>query len=81
MRTPAAPRGFEIDTEEDFSIEEPVAAAFRGGRMHIVGAGPAEVVSTSVISLPVQLKLEGDERLFTLNMSLKLDSLVACGDS
>jgi len=70
------PESFAI---EDLSEEAP--EGFSGGRMQVVTAGPAEIVGASIISLPISFKVEGDERTFTLNMALKLDSLVVGGGS
>lgn len=77
----AQPASYEPEplSVEDLPGEAP--AEFIGGRMQVVTAGPAEIVGASIISLPISFKVEGDERTFTLNMALKLDSLVVDGGS
>ena len=77
----AQPASAESDLLVDDDSTEDASAAFCGGRMQVVTAGPAEIVGASIISLPISFKVEGDDRTFTLNMSLKLDSLAVGGDS
>lgn len=51
-------------------------AGIAGGRIQIVGTGSAEIISVNALSIPVRLKIEGDERVFTMDLAIKLDKLI-----
>jgi len=50
-----------------------------GGRIQIVGTDNAKIISANAINIPIRLKIEGDERTYTMNLALKLDSLIPQG--
>ncbi|HHO77172.1 MAG TPA: hypothetical protein ENN05_12205 [Deltaproteobacteria bacterium] len=50
-----------------------------GGRIQIVGTNNAQVISANAINIPVRLKIEGDERIYTMELALKIDSLIPEG--
>lgn len=61
----------------EYDMPEPSAEGRSlGGRIQIVGTGNAEIVSTNVISIPISLKIEGDDRTFVMDMAIKMDSLI-----
>ncbi|MBN2298151.1 MAG: hypothetical protein JXM72_06130 [Deltaproteobacteria bacterium] len=47
-----------------------------GGRIQVVGTNDAKIISANAINIPIRLKIEGDERTYTMNLALKLDSLI-----
>lgn len=49
---------------------------FAGGRIQIVGTESAKIISVNAISIPLHLKIEGDERMYTLDLAIKLDKLL-----
>jgi len=50
-----------------------------GGRIQIVGTGSAEVISANAFSIPVHVKIEGDNRVFVMDMAIKLDRFIPEG--
>jgi hypothetical protein len=46
-----------------------------GGRIQIIGIGNAEIVSVNAISIPLRLKIEGDNRVFKMDVAIKLDKI------
>ena len=55
---------------------QPSPAGIAGGRIQIVGTDNAKIISVNAITIPLHLKLEGDPRTFTMDIAIKLDSLV-----
>jgi signal recognition particle receptor subunit beta len=47
-----------------------------GGRIQIFGIGNAEIVSVNAISIPLRLKIEGDNRIFKMDVAIKLDKII-----
>jgi hypothetical protein len=43
------------------------------GRIQIVGTDNAELISANAISLPVRVRLEGDTRIYRMDLAIKLD--------
>jgi signal recognition particle receptor subunit beta len=52
---------------------------FSGGRIQIVGTENAKVISVNAISIPLHLKVEGDSRTYTMELAIKIDSLIPEG--
>lgn len=58
--------------------EEPQGAVEAGGRVsmgriHIVGTDNAEIISANALSLPIRVQVEGDTRVYRMNLAIKLD--------
>jgi signal recognition particle receptor subunit beta len=47
-----------------------------GGRIKIVGTENAKIISANALSIPIRLKIEGDERTFMMDLAIKIDSLL-----
>lgn len=45
----------------------------QAGRIQIVGTDNAEIISANAISIPVRVKIEGDTRVYTMDLAIKLD--------
>lgn len=52
---------------------------FQGGRIQIVGTENAKIISVNAISIPLHLKIEGDERTFVMDLAVKIDKIVPEG--
>lgn len=52
---------------------------FSGGRIQIVGTENAKIISVNAMSIPLHLKVEGDSRTYTMELAIKIDSLVPEG--
>lgn len=50
-----------------------------GGRIQIVGTENAKIISANAISIPIRIKIEGDERTYMMNLAIKMDSLIPQG--
>jgi signal recognition particle receptor subunit beta len=50
-----------------------------GGRIQIVGTENATIISANAISIPIRIKIEGDERTYMMDLAIKMDSLVPQG--
>ncbi len=66
----------DIPMPEDTTSISPVDAEFSGGRIQIVGTENAKIISVNAISIPLHLKVEGDSRTYTMEMAIKIDSLI-----
>jgi len=53
----------------------PGMASMPGGRIQIVGTEPAEIISVNAISVPLRLKIEGDDGVYRITLAIKLDNL------
>lgn len=51
-------------------------ADFPGGRIQIVGTETAKIISVNAVNLPLHLKIEGDPRTYTMELAIKIDSLI-----
>jgi signal recognition particle receptor subunit beta len=49
---------------------------FSGGRIQIVGTESAKIISVNAVNLPLHLKIEGDPRTYTMELAIKIDSLI-----
>lgn len=45
-----------------------------GGRIQIVGTENAEIISANAVQLPIHVKIEGDTRIYRMDLAIKLDS-------
>lgn len=67
-------------TAHDTRVAHPSAKPeVTGGRIQIVGTGNAEVISANAFSIPVHVKIEGDNRVFVMDMAIKLDRFIPEG--
>jgi len=56
--------------------EQPSAAkTFGGGRIQLISTGTPAIISANAFSIPLRIKIEGDERVFQMDMAIKLDKL------
>ncbi len=69
----------EISLPEQQESAPAAGAASFGGRIQIIGAENAKIISTNAISIPIRLKIEGDERTYMMDLAIKLDSLIPQG--
>lgn len=74
VEKPAAPQERTIPLHREQT--QPEIPGFSGGRIQIVGTENAKIISVNAISIPIQLKLEGDSRTFTMDLAIKLDKLI-----
>jgi mutual gliding-motility protein MglA len=65
----------------DLSTEEPVqaAAGFTGGRIRIVSTGTPSIISANAFNLPVKIKIENDDKIYIMDMAIKLDKIIPEG--
>jgi mutual gliding-motility protein MglA len=57
----------------------PSAAAFSGGRIRIINTGTPGIISANAFSLPVKLKFENDDKIYTMEIAIKLDKIIPEG--
>jgi hypothetical protein len=62
---------------DDTVSTSPAGSEFSGGRIQIVGTENAKIISVNAISIPLHLKVEGDSRTYTMEMAIKIDSLIS----
>jgi len=43
------------------------------GRIHIVGTDNAEIISANAVSIPIRVKIEGDTKVYRMDLAIKLD--------
>lgn len=43
------------------------------GRLHIVGTENAEIISANAVQLPIKVQIEGDTRIYRMDLAIKLD--------
>ena len=60
--------------EPEPSVPEPEQKSMLG-RIQIVGTDNAEIISANALSLPVRVRLEGDTRIYRMDLAIKLDGL------
>ncbi len=53
--------------------------AFTGGRVRIVSTGTPSIISANAFSLPVKLKIENDDKIYIMDMAIKLDKIIPEG--
>jgi hypothetical protein len=51
---------------------EPVSKSVIG-RIQIVGTDNAEIISANAISIPIRIKIEGDMKVYKMDLAIKLD--------
>jgi len=61
--------------EQEQSASTGGAESF-GGRIQIVGTENAKIISANAISIPLCIKIEGDERTYKMDLAIKMDSLI-----
>ncbi len=59
--------------QQEASVSAP--SDFAGGRIQIIGTESAKIISVNAISIPLHIKIEGEDRTFTLDLAIKLDKL------
>ncbi len=64
------------EIEPEPSVADLPQTGFSGGRIQIVGTGDASIISANALSVPIKVKIEGDERTFMMELAIKLDSLI-----
>jgi len=45
------------------------------GRIQIVGMEPAETISTNALSIPLRVRIEGDTKVYRIDLAIKIDGL------
>lgn len=62
----------------DFEPEAPAQAstAFSGGRIRIISTGTPSIISANAFSLPVKIKFENDDKVYIMDMAIKLDKII-----
>ncbi len=65
----------------DLTPEEPVQASaeFSGGRIRIVSTGTPSIISANAFNLPVKIKIENDDKIYIMDMAIKLDKILPEG--
>jgi len=74
-----APSQFESASHDTRAAHAGSKPEVTGGRIQIVGTGSAEVISANAFSIPVHVKIEGDSRVFVMDMAIKLDRFIPEG--
>jgi len=75
----ATPPRFESTAHDTRGAHASSKPEVTGGRIQIVGTGSAEVISANAFSIPVHVKIEGDNRVFVMDMAIKLDRFIPEG--
>lgn len=57
--------------EPERSIDADAKAAV--GRIQIVGTDNAEIISANALSIPIKVKIEGDTKVYRMDLAIKLD--------
>jgi hypothetical protein len=70
---------YESTAHETHGAHSSPKTEVTGGRIQIVGTGNAEVISANAFSIPVHVKIEGDNRVFVMDMAIKLDRFIPEG--
>lgn len=65
----------DIPMPDEIEERNHAPTVISGGHIQIVGTENAEIISVNAISLPIQLKIEGDDRVYRMNLAIKLDSI------
>ncbi len=68
-----------LDVVSPATRENDGAKPVEGGRIQIVGTGDARIISNNAISIPVRIKFEGDGATYTMDLAIKIDSLIPEG--
>ncbi len=65
----------------DLAPEEPVQTIneFSGGRIRIVSTGTPSIISANAFNLPVKIKIENDDKIYIMDMAIKLDKILPEG--
>lgn len=65
----------------DLEPEEPVqaSAGFTGGRIRIVSTGTPSIISANAFNLPIKIKIENDDKIYIMDMAIKLDKILPEG--
>ena len=65
----------------DLAPEEPVQASaeFTGGRIRIVSTGTPSIISANAFNLPIKIKIENDDKIYIMDMAIKLDKILPEG--
>jgi mutual gliding-motility protein MglA len=53
--------------------------AFSGGRIRIISTGTPGIISANAFSLPIKLKFENDDKIYTMEIAIKLDKIIPEG--
>lgn len=72
------PPGLMTSGRDEFAFDEQPAMeeSFAGGRIQIVGTGDATIIAANAINLPLRLKIGGDDRTYSMDVAIKLDSII-----
>jgi signal recognition particle receptor subunit beta len=74
---PAPDRHLEAEPGQSLygEMDPPVDpnARVTSGRIHIVGTDNAEIISANAISIPIRVKIEGDSKVYRMDLAVKLD--------
>jgi hypothetical protein len=62
-----------MQQESEPLVAPPLESRIQAGRIHIVGTENAEIISTNAVQLPVHVKIEGDTRIYRIDLAIKLD--------
>ena len=80
QRSHELPKATGVSEQESPMHEEseplvalPLESGIQAGRIHIVGTENAEIISTNAVQLPVHVKIEGDTKIYRIDLAIKLD--------
>jgi hypothetical protein len=59
--------------ESEPMVAHPMETRGYGGRIQIVGTDSAEIISTNAVQLPIRVKIEGDTRIYRMDLAIKID--------
>jgi hypothetical protein len=62
-----------MQEESEPLVALPLESGIQAGRIHIVGTENAEIISTNAVQLPVHVKIEGDTKIYRIDLAIKLD--------
>jgi len=66
-------------TDQSPEAQAPSSAAFSGGRIRIISTGTPGIISANAFSIPIKLKFENDDKIYTMDMAIKLDKIIPEG--
>lgn len=69
-------KAFHETPAEEIHAADAERSGIAGGRIQIVGTGSAQVLSVNALSVPIRFKMEGDDRIFTMDLAIKLDKII-----
>jgi signal recognition particle receptor subunit beta len=59
--------------ESEPTVAHPMETRGYEGRIQIIGTDSAEIISTNAVQLPIRVKIEGDTKIYRMDLAIKLD--------